>query len=152
MIRTVSSYARLDHSIWSSGCHPYRYGGHHLQEQLDGNLLILEAVEGCSGYAEFQIEVSEPVVVTYTASRICGGNPSVDPPLDRSAPFERLDCPLYSSTWSGPSPPNEGLQYWFLGFDGRFCFDCCGATSTKTNSGFQRPPSAFVSLGLFRRW
>ena len=53
----------------------------------DGNLLILEAVEGCSGYAEFRIEVSEPVVVTYTASRICGGNPSVDPPF---GPFSTI--------------------------------------------------------------
>ena len=94
----------------------------------DGNLLILEAVEGCSGYAEFRIEVSEPVVVTYTASRICGGNPSVDPPF---GPFSNIrnDWIVQNtpSTWSGSFTAQPGVYwYWFLGFDGRFCFDCCG--------------------------
>ena len=94
----------------------------------DGNLLMFKAVEGCSGYAEFRIEVSEPVIVTYTASRICGGNPAVDPPF---GPFStiRNDWIVQNtpSTWSGSFTAQPGVYwYWFIGFDGRFCFDCCG--------------------------
>ena len=120
----------------------------------DGNLLMFKAVEGCSGYAEFRIEVSEPVVVTYTASRICGGNPAVDPPF---GPFStiRNDWIVQNtpSTWSGSFTAQPGVYwYWFIGFDGRFALIVVAATSTQTTPWISTTSKCFCQLGAFRRW
>ena len=54
------------------------------ESSWDGKLLAFEKVEdGCFGYAEFRIEVTTPVSVTYFSSLFCEDrSPAVDPPFD----------------------------------------------------------------------
>ena len=60
------------------------------ESSWDGQLLAFEKVEdGCFGYAEFRIEVTTPVSVTYFSSLFCEDrSPAVDPLLIHSAIFE----------------------------------------------------------------
>ena len=119
---TGTAFGQVDVTFTGSCCSTY-------ESTWDGKLLTLEAVEGCSGYAEYRIEVTEPVVVTYNVSLLCGqGNPSVDPPFGAFNNI-RNDWVVQNTpeNWGGSFTVSPGTYfYWFINFDGRLCFDCCG--------------------------
>ena len=100
------------------------------ESSWDGKLLAFEKVEdGCFGYAEFRIEVTTPVSVTYFSSLFCEDrSPAVDPPFDSFSNIRNDWAVLGSpSTWFGNFTVNPGTYTdWFINFDGRLCFDCCG--------------------------
>ena len=92
---TTTAVGQVDVTFTGSCCSTY-------ESTWDGKLLTLEAVEGCSGYAEYRIEVTEPVVVTYNVSLLCGeGNPSVDPPFGAFNNIRRLCCAELSCKLGG---------------------------------------------------
>ena len=67
--------------------------------------------------------------VTYFSSLFCEDrSPAVDPPFDSFSNIRNDWAVLGSpSTWFGIFTVNPGTYTdWFINFDGRLCFDCCG--------------------------
>ena len=91
------------------------------ESSWDGKLLAFEKVEdGCFGYAEFRIEVTTPVSVTYFSSLFCEDrSPAVEPPFDSFSNIRNDWAVLGSpSTWFGNFTVNAGTYTdWFINFD-----------------------------------